>query len=107
MAAIEPTTETMRLTEIEKRLDSIVDRVSRREARIIVEENGIPVAGIVSPQDVRRLERLDRERAESFKAIETFAAGFADQSAEDIEREVAKAIAEIRAANRLKAASGE
>lgn len=107
MAAVALTIETLSLTEVEKRLYSIVERVSRQETRILVEDNGVPVAGIVSLQDVQRLERLDRERAESCKAIEAFAAGFADQSAEDIEREVTKAIAEVRAANRLKAASGE
>jgi prevent-host-death family protein len=107
MVAVEPTSETMSLTEFQKRLDSLMGRVSRQETRIVVEENGVPVAGIVSLQDVQRLERLDRKRAGSCKAIEAVAAGFADQSAEDIEREVAKAIAEVRVANRLKAASGK
>ena len=104
MAAVEPTTETISLTDVEKRLENLVQRVSRQETRIVVEENGVPVAGIVSLQDVQRLERLDRERAESVRAIEAFAAGFADQSAEEIEREVAKAIVEVRAEKRMEAA---
>ena len=104
-AAVEPITESISLTEIEKQLNRLVERVSRQETRIVVEDNGVPVAGIVSPQDVQRLERLDRERTESVRAIEAFAAGFADQTADEIEREVAKAIAEVRAEKRTSAAS--
>ena len=107
MSAVETITETMSISDIEKRLNSLVERVSRQETRILVEDNGVPVAGIVSLDDIRRLERLDRERAESVRAIEAFAAGFADRPAEEIEREVAKAIAEIRAENRRKTAPAE
>ena len=74
----------------------------------MVEKSGIPVAGIVSIQDLERLDRLDRERAERaerFKVLEEFAAGFADQSPEEIERETARAIAEVRAERRQKAAA--
>jgi hypothetical protein len=62
-----------------------------------VEKSGIPVAGIVSVEDLQRLDRLDLERAEKFQAIKEFAAGFVDQSPEEIERETARAIAEVRA----------
>ena len=46
---------------------------------------------------LQRLEELDRKWAEGERVLREFAAGFADQSDEDIEREVAKAIAEVRA----------
>lgn len=55
------------------------------------------MAGIVSPQDLQRLDQLDRERAEAIAIAREFAAGFADQTAEEIERETARAIAEVRA----------
>lgn len=100
MAAVEPTTETISFTEFAKRLDSLVERVSRQETRIVVEENGVPVAGIVSLQDVQRLERFDRERAEHFRALEEFGAAFRDVPVEELEREVAKALAEVRAERR-------
>lgn len=107
MANPQPPTEIMKISEVKPQLNSLVNRVYRQEARIIVEKSGIPVAGIVSLQDLQRLERWDRERAEDIKALETFAAGFADQSPEDIERETALALAEVRAEQRQKlAASG-
>ena len=60
-------------------------------------ERGVPVAAIVSARDLQRLEQLDRKWAEGERVLREFAAGFADQTPEDIERETAKAIAEVRA----------
>ena len=102
-----PMTQTMKISEVKQQLSGLVNQVYRRETRVLVEKSGIPVAGIVSAQDLRRLDRLDRERAERFKIAEEFAAGFADQTPEEIERETAKAIAEVREERRREAAASE
>ena len=99
------TTETMKISEVKQQLNRLVNRVYRHETRVLVEKSGIPVAGLVSAEDLRRLDRLDHERAERFKVLKEFAAGFADQSPEEIERETARAIAEVRAERRQKAAA--
>ena len=75
----------------------MVNRVYRREARILVEKSGIPVAGIVSLQDLRRLDRLDQERAERFKILDEIGEVFKDVPAEALEREIERALAEVRA----------
>lgn len=93
----QPATETMKISEVKQQLNSLVNRVYRHETRIMVEKSGIPVAGIVSVQDLRRLDRLDRERAERFKILEEFGEAFKDVSPEELERETARAIAEVRA----------
>jgi prevent-host-death family protein len=95
-----PVTQTMKISDVKQQLNSLVNRVYRRETRVVVEKSGIPVAGLVSAEDLRRLDRLDRERAERFQALDEFAAGFADQSPEAIERETAQALAEVRAEQR-------
>lgn len=100
MPAIPPTTETMKISEVKPQLNSLVNRVYRREARILVEKSGIPVAGIVSPRDMQRLEALDRRREEHVRAVRAFSAGFADQTPEEIEEQTARAIAEVRAEQR-------
>ncbi len=92
-----PITETMKISDVKQQLNRQVNRVYRNEACIIVEKSGIPVAGIVSVADPRRLDRLDQEWAERVRAVKEFAAGFKDESPEDIERETAKAVAEVRA----------
>ena len=101
----QPTTQTMKISEVKQQLNRLVNQVYRRETRVMVEKSGIPVAAIVSAEDLQRLDRLDRERAKRFKALEEFAAGFADQSPEEIERETARAIAEVRAEQRQKSAA--
>jgi prevent-host-death family protein len=98
--AEQPTTQIMKISEVKQQLNRLVNQVYRRETRIMVEKSGIPVAGIVSAEDLRRLDRLDRERAERFKVLEEFGEAFKDVPAEELEREVARALAEVRAERR-------
>lgn len=92
-----PTTQTMKISDVKQQLNRLVNQVYRRETRIVVEKSGIPVAGIVSAADLRRLDRLDQERAERFKILDEFGAAFADVPAEELEREVERAVTEVRA----------
>ena len=96
----QPTTQTMKISEVKQQLNRLVNQVYRRETRIMVEKSGIPVAGIVSAEDLRRLDRLDHERAERFNVLEEFGEAFKDVPAEELEREVARALAEVRAERR-------
>lgn len=100
----QPTTETMKISEVKQQLNRLVNRVYHHETRVMVEKSGIPVAGIVSAEDLRRLDRLDRERAERFKVLEEFGEAFKDVPAEELEREVARALAEVRAERRAQQA---
>ncbi len=63
---------------------------------MVVEESGIPVAGLVSAEDLRRPEQLDRERAERFSIVDEMRAAFAGVAAEEIEREAASTLSEVR-----------
>ena len=96
-----PTTETMKISDVKQGLNALVNRIYRHETRVLIEKSGIPVAGIVSAQDLQRLERLDRERAERFKILDEIGEAFKDIPGEELEREVARALAEVRAARRV------
>jgi prevent-host-death family protein len=96
----QPTTQTMKISEVKQQLNRLVNQVYRRETRVMVEKSGITVAGIVSADDLRRLDRLDRERADRFKILEEFGEAFKDVPVEELEREVARALAEVRAERR-------
>jgi prevent-host-death family protein len=96
----QPTTQTMKISEVKQQLNRLVNQVYRRETRVMVEKSGIPVAGIVSAEDLRRLDQLDRERAERFNVLEEFGEAFKDVPVEELEREVARALAEVRAERR-------
>jgi prevent-host-death family protein len=98
-----PTTQTIEISEAEGNLDTLVGRVSQGHARLLVEKAGIPVAGLVSAEDLERLDRLDRERAERFRVIDDARAAFADASPDDIDREADRAVAELRSGAAAKA----
>lgn len=93
----EPMMQTMKASEARQQFAQVLNKVFRREARVLVEKSGIPVAAIVSAQDLERLNRLDAERGERFKVIDEMRAAFADVPEEELEREVDRALAEVRA----------
>lgn len=90
-----PVTETLNISEVRGHLNSLANRVYRREARIVVEKSGIPVAGIVSADDLRRLNQLDREREADFSVIDEMREAFKDVPEEEIERETDRALAQV------------
>ncbi len=75
----------------------MLKRVFREDARAIVEKSGIPVAAIVSADNLRQLERLEAERAADFAILDEMQEAFRDVSPEDIEREITRAIDAVRA----------
>ena len=86
----QPMTQTMNATDARQNFASILNRVFRRETRVVVEKSGIPVAAIISAEDLKRLDQLDqleRERAERFAVIDEVRKAFAGVPDEEIERE--------------------
>ncbi len=90
------TTETMKISDVRSQLNKLVNRVYREDTRVVVEKSGIPVVGIVSARDLERLDRLDEEREDRFRIIDEMREAFKDVSPEELEREAAKALAEVR-----------
>ncbi|MHB8575579.1 MAG: type II toxin-antitoxin system prevent-host-death family antitoxin [Dehalococcoidia bacterium] len=51
--------QTVKALDARQHWDSLLRTVSRKEARVVVEENGRPVAAIVSMDDLARLTTLE------------------------------------------------
>jgi prevent-host-death family protein len=100
LSSRKPVVETKKVSEARSQLGSLVDRVRRRETRVLLEKNGVPVAGIVSAKDLARLERQDEEREKAFEALGEVSKKFLDVPVEELERQVALALAEVRAERR-------
>ncbi len=83
----QPMTQTMKASDARQHFASVLNRVFRKETRVVVEKSGIPVAAIVSADDLKRLDRLERERAERFGVIDEIRSAFAGVPDEEIERE--------------------
>lgn len=80
--------QIMKPAEASQQFVSVINRVRGNKARIVIEERGVPVAAIVSAEDLARLDRLDAEREADFRVIDDLRDAFSDISDEEIEREV-------------------
>ena len=100
MSEQQPMIQTMKATDARQQFASVINRVARKEARVVVEKSGIPVAGIVSADDVKRLDQLDqleREREATFAIVDELRAALKGVPPEEIEREAERALNEVRA----------
>lgn len=96
----ESVTQTMAASEAKRNWSKIINTAFSGQARFVVQKHGIPVAGIVSAHDVERLAELDAQRIRDFEILDRVGQVFRDQSPEEIQAAVAKALAEVRAENR-------
>lgn len=100
MLGRKPKKESLSVSEAEGRFGDLVRDVSQDDARVLVEKDGVPVAGIIPMVDMRRLARLDEQDREAYEILETIRSRFDDVSAEEIERQTERIMAEIKAENR-------
>ncbi len=97
----QPVVETMTVSQARQQFSETLNRVYKGEARVIIEKSGIPVAGIVPMGDVRAAEEKEEHRRGLLEALENVRAGFSDVSEDEAEREIAKALADVKRERRL------
>lgn len=88
--------ETVKASEARQHFSELVNRVHETGERIMIEKNGAAVVGLVSAQDMRRLQLLDEQRDRESAALDRIRAGFRGVPGDEMEREVSNAIAETR-----------
>ncbi len=91
-----PMTHTMKISEVKNTLSSVVNHVYRKQTRVLVEKSGIPVAAIISADDLARFAQLEREREERFAVIDRMRGAFQDVPPEEIAREAERSLAAAR-----------
>jgi antitoxin (DNA-binding transcriptional repressor) of toxin-antitoxin stability system len=75
----------------------LLNRVVRREISVMLTTDGIPVAAIAFPQDLDRLHQLELLRQRDLATLRASQDGFKDEPVEDVDRQIARALAEARA----------
>lgn len=95
----QPITQTINATDIRARWSTVVNQVARKQTRILVEKSGVPVAAIVSADDLVQLHVLEEQRAERRRILATMRERFADRTEEQIAAEVARVVAQEREAS--------
>ena len=92
----EPMTQTMKITDVKNKLSSLVNEVYRKETRVLVEKAGIPVAALVSAEDLKQLARLDAQRAARRLVVDAMREPFRGVPPEEIQQETDKAVSEVQ-----------
>ena len=91
-------TQTVNASTARQEWSKLLNKVFREETRIVVEKSGIPVAAIISAEDLKRLDRLERERADRFRILDEVKAAFRDVPEAEIESEADQALTRVRQA---------
>jgi prevent-host-death family protein len=95
-------TKTIKASKARQQFSQLLNDVFRKESRVLVEKSGIPVAAIISAQDLKLLARLEAERNRDFAILDEMREAFNDVSPEEIEREASRALSQVRKENRTK-----
>jgi antitoxin (DNA-binding transcriptional repressor) of toxin-antitoxin stability system len=92
-----PPNQTLNATDVRAHWSQLLLDVYNHKSRVLVQKGGIPVAAIIAADDLKRFQRIERERAEHFKVIEEGWEAFRNVDLGDVDAEVVKAVAEARA----------
>ena len=93
-------TQVMKASEARAQWSQLLNKVFRNQTRVVVEKSGIPVAAVISAQDLQRFTQMEEQRAKKFAVLDRIGEAFEDVSEKEIEKQVKKAISEVRAENR-------
>ncbi|MDQ2740734.1 MAG: type II toxin-antitoxin system Phd/YefM family antitoxin [Chloroflexota bacterium] len=89
-------TQTMNVSEARKQRSKLVNTVAGKQARVLVEKSGAPMAAIVSADDLRGLEQIDAQRQLGSAVLEEIGRAFADVPKGERGREIGQALASVR-----------
>jgi prevent-host-death family protein len=87
----------MAVAEARQRFSQILDDVREGNEPVIIEKSGVPVAAVVPLTVLDRDRRWAAERAERIALLERMRQPFRDVPTDEIETQVRKAIASVRA----------
>jgi prevent-host-death family protein len=88
-------TQVMKASDVRMQWSQLLNKVFKGKTRVVVEKSGIPVAAVISAEDLKRFTQLEEQRNERFKALEKMREAFKDVPPEKLEREISSAIAQI------------
>jgi prevent-host-death family protein len=91
-----PVIETTNVSKARKQFSELLNRVHRDEELIVIEKSEIPVAGIVPMSVVQAAREKESRRQEFLKALSNIQSGSIAVTEEEAEREIEKALAEIK-----------
>lgn len=95
-------TQVMKASEARQQWSQLLNKVFRGQMRVVVEKSGIPVAAVISAEDLERFTILEEQRERNFTILDEIGEKFKNVPTQEIEQEVDKALMQVRAENRKK-----
>lgn len=95
-------TQVMKASDVRQNWSQLLNKVFRDQTRVVVEKSGIPVAAVISAEELERFIRLEEQIERNFAVLDEVGEKFKEISAQEIEQEVNKALSKIRIARRKK-----
>ena len=92
--------QVMKASDVRQQWSQLLNKVFKDQTRVVVEKSGIPVAAVISAEDLDRFTQLETQRNERFKALDKMREAFQDEPTDQVEQEIEKALSEVRAQNR-------
>jgi PHD/YefM family antitoxin component YafN of YafNO toxin-antitoxin module len=92
-----PVVDTIAASEARQTWSKLLTRVNRDGPRVVLEEDGVPVAVLDSPADLGWFQNVETRWDERSRKLDALHDTFADVPGAEIEREVARARAEVGA----------
>ena len=89
-------TKTVKSSEARQQFSELINQVFHKKTRVIVERSGIPVAAVISAEDLERLQQFEEQRERDFSVLDEIREAFKDVPDKTLEREVSKALASAR-----------
>lgn len=89
-------TQVMKASDARAKWSQLLNKVFRDQTRVVVEKSGIPVAAVISAEELERFTKLEEQRERNFAVLDEIGEKFKDVSVGEIEREVNKALAKMR-----------
>ncbi len=93
-------TQVMKASDVRAQWSQLLNNVFRNKARVVVEKSGIPVAAVISAEDLQRFTQMEEQRAKRFEVLNRIGEAFKDVPEKELNRQVKKAINEVRAEKR-------
>lgn len=93
---VQTMTQVMKASDARQQWSQLLNKVFRDQTRVVVEKSGIPVAAVISVEDLGHFIKLEEQRKERFKSLDRIRETFKNISASEKEKEVAKAVIQVR-----------
>jgi prevent-host-death family protein len=88
--------KSVTIVEAQEQFEKLLREAAAGETHVAIEENGQPIAGIISASELEILSRLGSGWWQRFEPLLRSWAAFSDEPPERIEQEIERAVAAVR-----------